>query len=316
MLEILLNATKLALSEDARKGVSTIVELIQRSPEWQRDICELQAKIECDHQEHAALLSGLAATKLANLKYPDETISSFQTAYLELTANAFEHGCGHNGTITVTIEVSSVYVSAKVENDRGHEVELGKLLETCRQELARDPGRPRGRGLILVQELADTLQGMKPRTLKVVFYKDRVLFDSTRYLDVIVIRLYGGMQNPSLSRRIFKAVSDALRTHDVILDISGTSYSNEHAEIIEKLSVVSSFILADIIRMDAFARQQGHKFVTKKSPLQVGVPEFLEAAGVQCVTSWFEAARYLGLVYEEDEMDSFKPPRLFGDQRS
>src|SRR6476659_6920424 len=93
MIELLLGAVKLALSEDARKSAAGLVDFIRRSPDWQKDICTLEAKVDCDSREHAYLLGGLTADKMASLGYAHDAVSAFAYVYRELTSNAFEHGC-------------------------------------------------------------------------------------------------------------------------------------------------------------------------------------------------------------------------------
>jgi hypothetical protein len=44
MFELFVNAAKFAVSDDVRKSTSAILDLIRRSPEWERDICTLEAK--------------------------------------------------------------------------------------------------------------------------------------------------------------------------------------------------------------------------------------------------------------------------------
>ena len=51
MLEILLNATKLATSKEFRQGASLLFEELSKTPEWQQDICTLEIKISLSEIE-------------------------------------------------------------------------------------------------------------------------------------------------------------------------------------------------------------------------------------------------------------------------
>ncbi len=278
MFDILLNAAKLALSEDARKSVSSIVDFIKRSPEWQKDICVLEAKIEHSHQEQAALLAGLTAMKLENLKYPSEGIRAFQTAYTELCRNAFEHGCSAGQAIRVVIEVSHVYVSATVENAKEHRFEVSPALAARQFALSGDPKSPRGRGLVLASELADDFQPVAGRGVKAVFYQDRVVVKSTQLAEraLIMVKVEGGQYNPSLNRRVNAALSRALKEADTLLDISA---------FYESLTLATG----DVIALEIVAKDAGHKLVVLIDHSAANTAAFLRDAGISVVTTWPEA---------------------------
>jgi anti-sigma regulatory factor (Ser/Thr protein kinase) len=287
MIDILLNATKLALSEDARKSASAIVDLIRRSPEWERDICVLQAKIEFKHDEHAALLAGLAATKMKNLHFNGQTIEAFQTSYLELTRNAFEYGCGAKGEIEITVDVSSVYVSVITENSRGLELDLDRLVRRQRELIANNPRSLRGRGLLLVEELADTFQSDPPRGVKAVFYRDRVDLDTLDFRGVKIVWVNGGIYNPSITRRLKELVSNALREFNVVLDISRFSTCSSQDESLS-------------IKLDLMAVAAGRIFVVKVGSLYRG--NLARNSGLIVVGSWQGMLDVLGIRHLEEEL--------------
>ncbi|WP_058188351.1 ATP-binding protein [Terracidiphilus gabretensis] len=282
MFDILLNAAKLALSEDGRKSVSAIVDFIKRSPEWQKNICVLEAKIEQSHQEHAALLAGLTATKLESMGYTGEGIHAFQTAYMELVRNAFEHGCSSGQAIRVTIEVSHVYVSVTVENAREHRFEAALELALRQTALSGDPKSSRGRGLVLASDLADDFQPVAPRGVKAVFYKDRVVVESSHFSEraLITVRVDGGKYNPSLNRRVNAALSKALKEADTILDISAFR---------ESLTLATG----DVIALDIVAKGIGRGLVVMIDSGAMNTAAFLRDAGLLIATSWPEALKKL-----------------------
>src|ERR1700676_2790289 len=146
MYDLLLNAAKLAVSEDARKSASALIDLIRRSPEWQRDMCALDAKIEVSHREHAALLADLAATKLSALSFKADAVEAFRTSFSELVANAFEHGCGDKEAVRISMEISQTYISLTVENPKGNQFDLAACIQRCRSRLKWEPAFRRGRG--------------------------------------------------------------------------------------------------------------------------------------------------------------------------
>lgn len=250
MYDILLNAVKLALSEDARKSVTAITDFIQRSPEWEKDICTLDAKVEATHPEHASLIAGLAAGKMKNLQYPDESIRSFRTAFSELGNNAFQHGCDGKQDIHIKIEVSSEYVSATLTNAKGHEFNLRQVLEENRQSLRSNARKSRGRGLLMVDLLADSLEQFGKTSVKAVFYRDRVSLERLLFKDLVIYRVNSGILNPSLSRRIVLAALEDIQEHDVILDLGNLAASSPGSDIVTVTLKLSDLAIA-----------KGHKFV-------------------------------------------------------
>lgn len=290
MFDVLLNAAKLALSEDGRKSVSNIIEIIKRSPEWQRDICVVKAKVEYTHQEHAALLAGLAAAKLQSLDFTGEGIEAFRTSYLEMTTNAFEHGCAKDQAIGITIEVSTEYVSATIENARGYDFDMPSMLQNKRRQIAANPRSRRGRGLVLVAELSDTLDKVAPRGLKAVFYRSRVEFEKLNFRDLIVVRLNDGMLNPSLSRRLFRLISHALVTSDVVLDLS------------EYASYAGTVLVTVLLELGELGQTAGHELVVIVARAVEQEVNFFKATDQTVVTSWTDALNALKKSFNQDEL--------------
>jgi hypothetical protein len=69
MIEVFINAIKFLVSEDARTAGSSIVDLIRRTPEWQKGIGELEVRVSRDAFETAHLIRDLCVEKLAILEY-------------------------------------------------------------------------------------------------------------------------------------------------------------------------------------------------------------------------------------------------------
>lgn len=290
MFELFLNAARFAVSEDARKSASGLVEFIRRSPEWQQDICTLQAKISRGFAEQGFLLSGLTASKMENLQYPKEAIEGFKISYSELMTNAFEHGCqpGSKGTIGVEIDITKEYIALIVMNSRGFKFNLSKIVESRRFATSRDPESKRGRGLILVAELADTLEEKDNQEgVKAVFYKGRVSFRTDQVDGLIILELTRGLFNPSIHRRLFEIAVRFLQ-YDLILDFY-------------RWTAVGTVILTQTLQLrDVYARS-GKKIVALLFPGDdESVPSgFRRESAVKLPTgvvaySWEEALEKIG----------------------
>ena len=222
MIELIIDAVKLVFSEDARKSASGLMDFIRRSPDWQKDICTLEAKVNADSQEHAYLLGELAVDKMTNLAFSPDSEVSFNSVYRELTANAFEHGCKANpdAPITIVIEITRHYVALTVSNPRGSRFDFASLLEAERTNLKNNPLSPRGRGLVTSSESADLLTATKSgEGLKALFYNPAVELKINRIGDVGIIHVLGGFANPSLNRRI-NSLAEQYQECDLIVDMA------------------------------------------------------------------------------------------------
>jgi len=255
MFELFLNAARFAVSEDVRKSASGIIELIRRSPEWQHDICTLQARVSRSFAEQTYLLSGLTSSKMENLQYPKEAVEAFKISYSELVTNAFEYGCqaGSKGTIGIEIDVTKEYVALTVLNSKGFKLNLSRAIESRRMATSRDPESKRGRGLTLVAELADTLEEKENQEgVKAVFYKDRVSFRIDQVDGLIILELTRGLFNPSIHRRFFETAVRFIQ-YDLILDFLrwttiGTKIMTQTLELRDLYARSGSKIVALLFR--------------------------------------------------------------------
>jgi hypothetical protein len=225
MIELLLGAVKLVLSEDARKSASGLIDFIRKSPDWQKDICTLEAKVDCDSREHAYLLGGLTADKMTSLAYVPDAVDAFSYVYRELTSNAFEHGCkaGSKDRATIIIDITGHYVSLTVSNPRGTKFDLAALLEQRAAHLKKDSRSKRGRGLVICNEFADTLTAVENGGgVKALFFKPTVVLHVNQLEGLAIIHVLEGLANPSLRRRI-KTLAEQNLDRDLILDLAGFS---------------------------------------------------------------------------------------------
>lgn len=232
MIDLLLGAAKLALSEDARKTASSLVEFIRKSPGWQKDICTLEAKVDVDSREHAYLLGGLTADKMRSLGYGADSVNDFAYVYRELTSNAFEHGCkpASKDRVTILIEVTAHYISVTIRNPPGAKFDLPALLERQAAHLSKDSRSKRGRGLVICNEFADSLTtDADGDGVKALFYKPSVALKLSKLEGVAIIHIMEGLENPSIRRRI-KSLAEQCLDSDLILDLARFASDQQHNE--------------------------------------------------------------------------------------
>lgn len=232
------------------------------------------------HREVAVLLQSLAETKLQNLDFSADAVAAFRLTAHELITNAFENGCEGEKTIVVALSTSPSYVSVRVENARGHDFDLGVLLEQSRAKLEENPKSARGRGLVTVAEAADALEQVGERGVKAVIYRERVQFERLNAENPAIFKLLNGMYNPSLSRRIVEEIGPALATSDAILDLSIFPSSPSAAYTIT-------------LQLDELARSHGHRFVLVLNDGAAVTASPFALAGLTVVHDWLGAAEAL-----------------------
>ena len=198
MLDIALNAIRLALSDDARRSTSALLDLLNRKAEWQRDICTIDARVSLDHREQASLLSGICIAKLERLKFDAKALGAFKTTFLELSSNAFEHGCvKETDVVEFIFDLTESYVALQVINPKGRKVLLDLHVRERSAALELNPHSDRGRGLLLVSELADVLEPVAKDTgLKAVIYQDRVAISVSEEDSITILTIDSGIHNP------------------------------------------------------------------------------------------------------------------------
>jgi anti-sigma regulatory factor (Ser/Thr protein kinase) len=282
MFDLFINTAKFITSEDARKSASTLIDMVRRSPEWQKDICTLVAHINRVYVEQAILLSDLTTSKMEKMNFASEGITAFKVIFLELIRNAFEHGCkSDKDVVKITIEITSTFVGLRVVNPKGSKFNLKAAIETNESLLAKNLSILRGRGLILVKQLADSLKMVEDgRGIKAVVYSERVSFRSEVFDGLVIITLNSGLFNPALSERLSKEVSRFPQL-DIIINLSKfNDISTEAQSEIVKLSVIKIKTDEDLHR----------KIVTL---LDVDAPEIMLPRQI-LVFSWREALTKLG----------------------
>ena len=242
MIEVFINAVKLLVSPDARTAGSAIVDLIRRTPEWQKGIAELEVHVSCDAFETAHLIRDLCVEKLQTFHYPSSAIAAFGTVFEELSRNAIEHGCVDKtgAAIAIVIASSKTYVSLQIRNAKGIKFNLSDALLLQRTKLTAQPSASRGRGLLMVDDLADEFSALPRRDgVKAVVYADRVELHVFENADVAVVALGTGLFNPSCVRRVETMVR-TLSHPFLILDF--TSFTSHDS---------SSVFIGTVLRLEA-----------------------------------------------------------------
>jgi anti-sigma regulatory factor (Ser/Thr protein kinase) len=260
MIELILDAVKLVFSEDARKSASGLIDFIRRSPDWQKDICTLEATVDADSSEHAHLLGGLTAEKMLNLKYGNRSVADFESVYRELTTNAFDHGCRQkrHGKVSIRLETTAHYVSLTIRNPRGCEFDLSEQLKLQRARLRDNPGSDCGRGLLMCEELADSLVGLKERDgVKAIFYASPVEIKINMIDDLTVLHVLNGIENPAVARKIGSLVEKCVG-RDLLLDLTRFAKNT--------LAMPDTAMIRTSIQLRKTFEQAGRRMVVMVSP--------------------------------------------------
>jgi|GEM_PF-3080687 anti-sigma regulatory factor (Ser/Thr protein kinase) len=131
-------------------------------------------------RERVHLVRKEAIERLAQSSYSPVTQDAFSLVFGELVNNAFEHGCASaTCSITVEIEVTWAYVILVVKNGRGIKFNVDEALQPAVDKLRANPHERRGRGLVTVYNLADTLEATPNHDgVKAAIYHDRVVFNT------------------------------------------------------------------------------------------------------------------------------------------
>ena len=204
VFELLINAVKVATSKDAREDAASLIEFLRRSPDWEKSIGTIEARISADVRERVQLIEDLVADKLKSLEYRPVSIEAFRTSIAELAANAFEHGVSSSRRelIKIVVETSPTYVATTVHNPKSSKFRLESALELATERRVKSHNTGRGRGLALVSRRVDVVQMVGEEAIKTLVYHDAVEIATHKEEAVLVAVLTAGHSNPSLARRI------------------------------------------------------------------------------------------------------------------
>ena len=189
--------------------------------QWRKPIDIIKVAIPRVYRERVIELSELTVSRMQALGFSDEAVKAFHVSFGEATENAFEYGCTTDqDSVTFLVEVTKKYAGFSVINPRDRTFDLQQLLQDTRSRLLQDPRSRRGRGLLLISELADQLSSLKYNLgIKAVFEKDRVVFSVSHVKDVAVATLQAGILNRSFKRRTI-ALVEAESEWNLLLDFS------------------------------------------------------------------------------------------------
>ena len=161
-------------------------------------------------KERAELLRTLAVAeiKAQEKPYKKRTIEAFSTVFHELVSNAFQHGCtSYDDKITIRLYITSAYINLEITNPHPVSFDLSQKISTHMENLRRNSMQERGRGLILVSELADDFHLMGRTVFKAVFYKKRSEF-TFHEIDskMVLIDVKKGIRNPGFEIQLMHLV--------------------------------------------------------------------------------------------------------------
>ena len=215
-------APSIATTGEAMSGAAALLETIRRCCERQGTPFSLRISLPLSSSEQVHLICNAITSKMLEFNYGKEVADVVATLVIEMTRNAFEHACqSPNDLIDVGVEITNEYVSLIVENPKGRAFAFSECVSEARRALSANPASRRGRGLIRIAELADSMSATENKCgVKVVVYKQRVKFELDTKDDVVVISIATGLFNPSFERRLLSLASRHLH-HHLILDFRG-----------------------------------------------------------------------------------------------
>lgn len=228
MFEIFLNTAKFITSDDVRKTTSSLIDMIHQSPEWQKDICTMNANIQNKYIEQAIFLLDLTISKMQNMEFKEVSIDDFKIVFFELIRNAFNHGCKEDkDEVKITIEITKTFVSLIVINPKKRRFFIEPIIRTNSRKLQINPNILSGRGLLLVKQLTDSFIMVNDNTgVKIVIYSDRVILKTDIIEDLIILNIEGGFYNPSLSRKLLNEIINT-PPYDIVINLNKLSPDTE-----------------------------------------------------------------------------------------
>lgn len=281
------------MSKEARDSATTLIEMLNRSPAWQKEICTLEAKVSFDERERTHLLEDLVAGKLHALSFGPASIKGFRTAFGELTGNAFEHGTkeAKSKVIRMVVDVSPTYVTTVVFNPRGSTINLNGWIEKSRKHLRDTKLLERGRGLLTVIRQADVLEPIEPNGIKAVVYRDAVTFETTELEDSTLVLVTAGHSNPSFGRRVVDYVR-RLRAGKIALCLDPSEIREREEQ--SQRDQPGSWVWQPILQLVASYAQAGDKsirIVCSDEDLRDLLPEAFVSATVDAALQAMNAER-------------------------
>jgi len=169
--------------------------------------------------EKLLLLRRAISSKLLAAGFARLVIADFEFCFGELTDNGIEHGCkSDEDAIQVEAEVNDLYMTLSVTNLSSIQFDVNQLINQQRAKLAADPLSRRGRGLMAVSELADSIYSIDNHAgVKIVLYAEPVRFQVCKLDGATIIEVTSGLTNPAINSRmsaeVDKHISGSLILH-------------------------------------------------------------------------------------------------------
>jgi anti-sigma regulatory factor (Ser/Thr protein kinase) len=162
------------------------------------------------HREKIHLIRNRTIQIMRAESFDSEMISAFSTCLEELTTNAFEHGCRSvESEVHISVEITDAYLTILVKHQDQIKFDLEATLKQKTSLISSNPYSRRGRGLITVNNLSDSLESVSDGLgVKATIYKDRVKFNIQNLEKLMIIEVIHGLYNPSINRRLLDLAVD------------------------------------------------------------------------------------------------------------
>ena len=301
MFELLLNAVKIALSSNARESASTIIDFLIRSPDWQKEICTIEARVPIEECERISLVEDIIANKMALLSYANSSVASFRFIFGELTHNAFNHGAKNSKEkiVRIVVDISPTYIAVSVYNPRGIPVDLARWIEKGAKQLKDSEMLGGGRGLVAVKRLADVTEAIGSEGIKSIIYQDLVKITSKVKEDCVIISPSGGRSNPSYGERVIDYIT-SLGERKIILCLDKRLFDNlVDKGLLDKL--VAPVVIDEDTVQESPPTPGAVSVIIKEIPPTWWYPDMLDFA---------ESNKNIRIVYNEASLDGLFPTHL------
>ena len=213
MFELIINSVKLLISKDGRETIESLINILNDTEEWERNIVTMEVKISPTMEERTYFLSDLVMKKMESLNYNNIVIKNFQSSYLELVKNAIKYG-SNKKDIKIIFEITNTYISTIIYNSKNKKFDFKNCIEKLKKnDYKFDVNSSSGRGLIYVYHTVDKLLSISNIGIKFTLYKnfvelETVIEDESIDNNYLIIIVKSGLNNPSVIRKIKKEIEE------------------------------------------------------------------------------------------------------------
>lgn len=232
----ILAALKLLLSKDARETAQRVAERYGGDAgEVAKHLRTHVASVSLDTRERVELFSHRMRSDMEEFKFDADAVTAALECLNELVDNGLAHALQKRRKLRVRAEVCPVYAAVSVTNPRGVAYDLERFLRKAADHMLETELQGRGRGLFLVQRLADSIDQVGDRSVKATVFARRVVIECVHARGVEVIYVASGLSNPSMGRRVL----DVIRTvecREILLCIDPSECALEFGELVDDLT--------------------------------------------------------------------------------